>query len=90
MRVNGNAAVSLPFDYLILTTISITRGAVSCTGSGTKPTTPTVVGVYIGMGSSAAGGIEICASSIQYIDSTIINSEFQRMMSYIVSDASFN
>ena len=63
MYVNGNSSASLTIHISALTTNGITCGAISCTGSGTKPTTATVVGVYIGLGNAAVGGIEICARS---------------------------
>ena len=44
---------------------------------------PTVAGVYIGMVNSAAGGIEICSSSTQYIDFTIINSDYRGVIMYM-------
>ena len=34
-----------------------------------KPTTPSSAGVYIGMLATTSGGIEICSTSMQYIDS---------------------
>ena len=68
MHVNRNASASFTVANSTLSTNSITCGPISCAGSTTKPTTPTVVGVHIGLDYSAVGGIEICASSTQYID----------------------
>ena len=78
MHVNGNASVSLTLDSSTLTTNSITCGPISCTGSGTKPTQPSVAGVYVGLDSAAAGGIEICCSNTPYIDFTTIGTDFKR------------
>ena len=46
---------------------NITEGTGSCTGTA-KPTAPSVAGVYIGMDTTAAGGIETCSGSVHYID----------------------
>ena len=62
----------------------------SCAGSGTQTTTPTLVGVYIGMDHSAAGGLEICASSSHYLDFAIINTDYKGKLSYINCDSSLN
>jgi hypothetical protein len=52
----------------------------SFTGTG-KPLAPTAAGVYIGLdGTSSAGGIEICSSFLQYIDFTVVNSDFKGRM----------
>ena len=55
-----------------------------------SPTTPAVAGVYIGLDSVATGGIEISASSTQYIDFTIIKSDYRVGMSYVNGDSGFN
>ena len=78
MHVNGNASVSPTLSSSTLTTNGITCGPISCTGSGTKQTTPSTASVYIGLGSTTAGGIEICARASQYIDFTSAGTDFQR------------
>ena len=90
MHVDGNASPSLPLNSSTLTTNNISCGAISCTGSITKPTLPTVVGVHIGLDTAAARGIEILASRAQYTDFTIINSDYKGMMAYSRSGARFN
>ena len=70
MHVNGNASASLTLNHTTLTTNSITCGAISCSGTTTKTTVPTAAGVYIGLGSSSSGGIEICSSARKYKDFT--------------------
>ena len=77
MHVHGNASPSLTLTNSTLTMNGITCSAILFIGSGAK-TTPTLVGVYIGMDSVAAGGIEICANSTQHIDFTLINSDYKR------------
>ena len=61
-----------------LTTNAITCGPISCTGTGTKQLSPTVAGVYLGLDTSAVGGMEICCSSSPYIDFTTISNDFKR------------
>ena len=61
----------------------------SCTGTG-KPLAPTAAGVYMGLDTTAADGIEICSSSIQYIDFTIPSSDYKRRMTYNNTDSSFH
>ena len=90
MRVHGNASPSLTLTDSTLAANGKACGAMSCAGSGTKTTTPTVAGVYIGMDNAATGGIEICASNTQSIDFTIMNSEYRGKMSYVNIDSSFN
>ena len=58
--------------------------------TGCKSTSPTVAGVHLGMDSSSARGIDICASSTQYIHFTVINADYKGRMSYISSESSFN
>ena len=48
----------------------------SFTGTG-KPTTPTAAGVFIGLDTTAAAGIELCSTSLQYVDFTVPSSEFK-------------
>ena len=72
MHVNGNASPSQTSTNSTLTTNGVSCDAIYGTGSGARPTTPSVAGVLIGMDTSAAGGIEVCASNTQYIDFTII------------------
>ena len=90
MHVNGNASASLTLNHTILTTSSITCGLISCTGSGTKPTKPSAAGVYLGLDSSAAGGMEICCSTSRYIDFTTIGTDFKGRLIYAHVDHSFN
>lgn len=52
---------------------TLTTHGIACAGTSGKPTTPTFAGVYLGMGSTLAGGIEICCSSVQYIEITMPN-----------------
>ena len=82
LHVNGNASASLTSNNSTLTTNDITRGPIACTGSGTKATVPTAAGVYIGMDSAGAGGIEICASSSQYSDFTSTGIDHKGRMIY--------
>ena len=71
MHVTGNASPSRTLNNSTLTTNSITCGAIiSCSGTTTKTTVPTAAGVYIGLGSSSSGGIEICSSARKYKDFT--------------------
>ena len=67
----------------------MTCGAILFTGPITKLTTPTVVGVYIGMDTLAVGGIELCASSTSYIDFTMTSSDYRGRMLDNISEASF-
>ena len=67
-----------------------TNGAITATGNITgktglftgtgKPIAPTAAGVYIGLDTTTAGGIEICSSTQQYIDFTIPSSDFKGRM----------
>ena len=82
MHVNWNALASRALNNSTLTTNGITRGPISCTGSGTKPTTATVAGVYIGLDNAAAGGMEICSSASQYIDFASTNIDYKGRMLY--------
>ena len=61
----------------------------SFTGTG-KPLAPTAAGVYMGLDTTASAGIDICASSTQYIDSTIPNSDVKGRNIYTHTDSSFN
>ena len=61
MHVNGSASASLTLNSSTLTTNGITCGPISCTGSGTKPIQPSAASVYLGLDSSAAGGMESVA-----------------------------
>ena len=47
-----------------------------------KMAQPTDPGVYIGLDSTSAGGIEICASSLQYIDFTIPLTDYKGRILY--------
>ena len=89
-HVHGSASASLTMNNSTLTINSIACGAISCTGSTTQPTQPTVAGVYIRLDSAAAGGMEICCSASAYIDFTTINSDFRGRLIYTHSDNSFN
>ena len=90
MHVNGNASASLTLNNSTLTTNGIACGPISCTGSGTKPTQPSAAGVYVGLDSAAAGGMEICCSALPYIDFAAINSDFRGRLIYTHSDNCFN
>ena len=90
MHVYGNVSASLTLNNSTLTTNGIACGPISCTGSGTKPTQPSAAGVYVGLDSAAAGGMEICCSASPYIDFTTINSDFRGMLIYTHCDNSFN
>ena len=68
MHVNGKASVYLTLNNSTLTTHATTCGAISCTGSSTKPTVPLTAGVYIGLDNAAAGGMNICVRTSAYID----------------------
>ena len=59
MHVNRNVSHSLTLKNATLTTYRKTRGAISCARSTTKPTAPTIAGVYIGMDNAAVGGIDM-------------------------------
>ena len=48
----------------------------------TKPTAPSVAGVYIGLDNAAAGGINICSSTSQYIDFASTGIDFKGRMLY--------
>ena len=84
MHVNGNASPSLTLNSTTLST-----NVISCTGTG-KPTAPTAAGVYIGLATTAAAGIELCSTSSQYIDFTIASSDYKGRMIYSNTDSSFN
>ncbi|MFM7977707.1 MAG: hypothetical protein ACKPKO_00185 [Candidatus Fonsibacter sp.] len=57
------------------------------TGSTVKPAVPTSVGVYIGLDSgNTAGGIEICTSTLQYIDFYLTRSRCKKGVSSTGSD----
>ena len=61
----------------------------SCTGIG-KAIAPSVVGVYLfEMDTTAACGIEICSTSMQYIDFTVLNSDSKGRVVYNSTDSSF-
>ena len=90
MHVNGNASASLTLNNSTLTTNAITCGPISCTGTGTKQLSPTAAGVYLGLDTSAAGGMEICCSSSPYIDFTTISNDFKGRIIYNHGDNSFN
>ena len=77
MHVNGNASASLALNNSTLTTNGISCGPISCTGSGTQPTQPSLAGVYVGLDSAAAGGMEICCSFSPYIDFRTISNDFK-------------
>ena len=47
-------------------------------GTSGKPSTPPSAVVHVGMDSTSAGGIEICSSSMQYVDYSSLYSEFKR------------
>ncbi|MFM7988139.1 MAG: hypothetical protein ACKPKO_53385, partial [Candidatus Fonsibacter sp.] len=52
-------------------------------GAASKPFTPPVAGVFMGLDSgSTAAGIEICASSLQYIDFTSPNVDYKGRIIY--------
>ena len=53
-----------------VTARDLTVNLIKCTGTSGKPSSSSR-GVYIGMDSSIAGGIEICTDVLQYIDFTI-------------------
>ena len=59
------------------------------TGTG-QPLAPTAAGVYFGLDTAAAAGIEICSSSMQFIDFTIPSSDYKGRMIYNNTDSSFN
>jgi hypothetical protein len=82
MHVNGNSSASLTLNNSTQATTSLTCGAISCSGTTTKTTVPTAAGVYIGMDSSSSGGIEICSSTVQYIDFTGIDSDYNGNILY--------
>ncbi|MFM7979048.1 MAG: hypothetical protein ACKPKO_06990, partial [Candidatus Fonsibacter sp.] len=57
--------------------------SLAVTGGTTKPFTPTVAGVHMGLDSgNTACGIEICASSLQYIDFTSPGVDFKGRIIY--------
>ena len=90
MHVNGNASASLTLNNSTLTTNAITCGPISCTGTGTKQLSPTAAGVYLGLDTSAAGGMEICCSSSPYVDFKTISNDFKGMIIYSHGDNSFH
>ena len=47
---------------------SITCNTLACTGTGGTTSTPTSRGVYMGLDTTASGGIEICTHMNQYFD----------------------
>ncbi|MFM7986026.1 MAG: hypothetical protein ACKPKO_42605, partial [Candidatus Fonsibacter sp.] len=50
------------------------------TGSTVKPSVPTTAGVYLGLDSrTTTGGMEICASSLPYIDFTTTSVDYKGM-----------
>ena len=88
MHVNGKASVSLTLNNSTLTTHATTCGAISCTGSSTKPTVPSTAGVYIGLDNAAAGGMKFCVRTSAYIDFTNIHNDVKRRMIYGHTDNS--
>ena len=82
-------SASLTLNNSTLTTNAIACGAASCTVSSTKPTEPSVAGVYVGLDNATAGGMEICCSSSPYVDFTTINNEFKGRLIYGHTDNSF-
>ena len=89
MQLNGNASASLTLTNSTLTTHATTRGPISRAGSGTQPTTPTVAGVCIGLDSAAVRGIEICSSSLQYIDFASTGIDYKKRIIYYSSNDFF-
>ena len=89
LHVIGKAPLSVTLTHSTVTANGISCSATPCAGSGTKLTTPSVVGVYIGMDNVAAGRIEICASSTQYMDFAIINSDYRGRVSYDYRESRF-
>ena len=55
-----------------------------------KTIAPTVAGVHLGLDCASAGEIEVGASSTQYIDFTVTNSDYSGRIMDINSDASLN
>ena len=90
MHVNGNASASLTLSNSTLTTNAITCGPISCIGTSTKQLSPTAAGVYLGLDTSAAGGMEICCSSSPYVDFKTISNDFKGMIIYSHGDNSFH
>ena len=90
MYVSSEASPSLTLNSTTLTTNAITCGPISRTGSAVKPTQPTTAGVYVGLDSSAARGMEICCSTLPYIDFTTIGTDFKGRYIYAHADNSFN
>ena len=90
LHVNGSASASLTLKNSTLTINAITCGSISCTGPSTKPTTPSIGSVYVGLDNAAAGQMDICASSSAYIDFTTINNDFKGKMLYVRGDNSFS
>ena len=89
LHANWNAPASLTLHSSTRATNSITCGAISCSGTTTKPTAPSVAGVFIGLYNASAGGMEICSSSSPYIDFSNINNDFKGSMIYGHTDNSF-
>ena len=84
MHVNAKSTASF-----ILHSSTLTTNAIGCQCANGKPTTPTTAGVHMGIDSASAGGLEICSSSIQYIDFTIPNNYARGRQLYNKSDSSF-
>ena len=54
-----------------------------------KTNQPSLAGVYVGLDSAAAGGMEICCSFSPYIDFTTISNDFKGRIIYTHNDNSF-
>ena len=65
---------------------SITCNTLACTGTGGTTSTPTRRGVYMGLDSTASGGIEICTDMNQYIDFTTMSNDYRGRINYITTN----
>ena len=87
MRVSGSTG-NMSANGTITAAGSINGTTGTFTGIG-KPTDPTVKGVYMGLDTTAAAGIVMCSSSMQYIDFTIPSSDYKGRMIYNNTDSHF-
>ena len=65
---------------------SITCNTLASTGASGQTSSPTRRGVYMGLHSTAPGGIEICTDMNQYIDFTTMSNDCRRRTKFNTTD----
>ena len=65
---------------------SITCNTLASTGASGQTASPTRRGVYMGLQSTAPGGIEICTDMNHYIDCTTMGNDYRRRTKFNTTD----